>query len=330
LATHQTQILAFVISLAALLVTRHILIRIVERRAGRRHRFSGVFLNSVRLPSYFWCLAGALAIAIRIGSASANAVEWANKGIGAFLIISISLVIAAVLVRMVTVYGEREKMPFAVAGLSRTLIYIVVLTIAAMILLHQFRITITPILTALGVGGLAVALALQDTLANFFAGVHILVEEPVMVGDFIKLSTGEEGVVKDIGWRTTRIHTHGNNMIVVPNTKITSSTLTNYSMPEKRVVADIIIVASHEADPNQIAEIAMEVAETTEGVLTEPPPTVLFDPGITPTHTQMKLLVHVATQLERGQVASSIRVRLFERFRHAGIPLPQPERMLRA
>ena len=221
--------------------------------------------------------------------------NWANKGIGAFTIISISLVVAAVFVRMIAVYGERHSMPFAVAGLSRTLARVLVFSIGLLMLLPIFEINITPILTALGVGGLAVALALQDTLANFFAGIHILIEEPITVGDFIKLSSGEEGMVKDIGWRTTRIQTGGNNMILIPNTKITSSTLTNFNMPERRVAVDIPIFASHEADHNLIAEIALDIATETAGVLKEPAPSVWFDPGVTPTNLQMKLVVHVAS-----------------------------------
>src|SRR4030095_2322700 len=101
---------------------------------------------------------------------------------------------------------------FAVAGLSRTLIYIFVFSIGLLVLLSEFDVKITPILTALGVGGLAVALALQDTLANLFAGIHILVEEPISLGATIRLASGEEGVVTDIGWRTTRVRNGSNNV----------------------------------------------------------------------------------------------------------------------
>jgi small-conductance mechanosensitive channel len=201
-------------------------------------------------------------------------------------------------------------------------VYVFALSIAALMMLRLFEVNITPLLTALGVGGLAVALALQDTLANFFAGVHILIEEPIAVGDFIKLSTGEEGVVKDIGWRTTRIHTGGNNIVVIPNTKITSGILTNFSLPEKRVSAEVTIIAAHEADPAQIAGIAMDAAAGVEGVLEDPPPAVMFDPGILPTHMQMKLVVHVPAFYERGRVQSEIRARILDAFRREGIPLP--------
>jgi small-conductance mechanosensitive channel len=269
-----------------------------------------------------WCAAIALAVAIRVASPSEPLIRWAHKGIGAFTIVSVSLVFAAVFVRMIAVYGEKNKMPFALAGLSRTLAHVLVFSIAGLMLLRLFDVTITPILTALGVGGLAVALALQDTLANFFAGVHILVEEPIMLGDFIRLSSGEEGVVRDIGWRTTRIQTFGNNITVVPNTKITSSILTNYSLPEKKVSSEVVIVASHDADADRIAAMALDIASRTEGVLRDPAPVVMFDPGVLPTHLQMKLLFHVPDRSHRGSVQSSLRSGIHRSFRQAGIPLP--------
>ena len=315
-------IVTFGVALALCLLGRSIALRILDRRITDKLTFSHTFLSAIRFPSVLWCLAASLAITIRNAAPSPEIVYWATKGIGAFTIISVSLVVAAIFVRMIAVYGERNHMPFAVAGLSRTLTNVFVLSIGFLMLLRMFGVEITPILTALGVGGLAVALALQDTLANLFAGIHILVEEPIGVGDFIKLSSGEEGVVKDIGWRTTRILTGGNNMTVIPNTKITSSTLTNFNLPEKRVGVDIPILASYEADHNQIGGIALEIAANTPGVLEEPAPSVWFDPGVTSTSLQMKLVVHVASQMEKGPVQSAIRRRLFERFRENGIPFP--------
>jgi small-conductance mechanosensitive channel len=222
---------------------------------------------------------------------------------------------------MVAVYGERKSL--RIAGLSRTLINLVIFSIVLLMVLSQFRVQITPILTALGVGGLAVALALQDTLANFFAGIHILIEEPIRVGDFIRISKDEEGTVRDIGWRTTRIDAAGNSIIVIPNQKITSGILTNFSLPDARVSTEITIMAAHSADPEHIAAVAMDAAAETTGVLDRPAPTVWFDPGVLPTHVQMKLVVHVPTVTDRGRVQSEIRARIYKAFQQDGIPFPE-------
>ena len=101
------------------------------------------------------------------------------------------------------------------------------IVIGGLVLLGHLGITITPILTALGIGGLAVALALQDTLSNLFAGFHLLADRPVSVGDVVRLENGMEGVVEDIGWRSTRIRQPGEDLIIVPNAKLAQGILTN-------------------------------------------------------------------------------------------------------
>jgi small-conductance mechanosensitive channel len=319
--------ITFGVALLIALAGRGIALKLLYRRITAQESFAYVFLNAIRFPSVLWCIAAALSIAIRNAAPSRTIVGYADKGIGAFTIISVTLVAAAILANTIAVHGRRYSLSFAVAGLSRTLTNVVVFSIGALLLLKQtFEVEITPFLTALGVGGLAVALALQDTLANFFAGVHILIEEPIVVGDFIRLSSGEEGVVKDIGWRTTRILGMGNNMTVIPNTKITSSTLMNFSLPDKRIGVEIQIMAAHEADHDLIAELALEAASTTPDVLEEPSPVVWLDPGVLPTHLQMKLLVHVEGPMLRAPVQSAIRRRLLEQFRERGIPLPPVER----
>jgi small-conductance mechanosensitive channel len=93
---------------------------------------------------------------------------------------------------------------------------VAVWTIGGLVLLNSLGVAITPLLTALGVGGLAVALALQDTLSNLFAGVHILASRKVQPGDFIQLDNGMEGYVEDTNWRSTIVRQFPNNILVVP------------------------------------------------------------------------------------------------------------------
>lgn len=311
----------FGIATLVALALRQIAIRVLTaklRKGG--HGGLGLFLRDVRGPSLLWCFAAGLAIAIHNSQAPPAFDFWAQKGLVVFLITSIGLVAANLAVQAFAVYGERKSL--RIAGLSRTLINLFIFSIVLLMILSEFNVRITPILTALGVGGLAVALALQDSLANFFAGIHILIEEPIRVGDFIHLSSQEEGTVRDIGWRTTRIETSSNSIIVIPNKNIVANILTNLSLPDARVTADVAILTSHDADPDRIAAIALEVAGQTDRVLEDPSPVVVFDPGVLPTHLQLKLVVHVATVFDRGPVQSKIRAELYRRFRAEGIEPP--------
>ena len=224
---------AFLIALLSLLLMRHLALGWLYGRAPAES-LQRVVLDTLRFPAVLWCIAAAVQIALRISIVPARYIDRAATSIIAFVIVSLSMVLASAAVRTLTLHGRRRGIGLALSGLSRTLIRVVIFLIGAIALLRLYDVNITPLLTALGVGGLAVALALQDTLANFFAGIHILIEEPVAVGNTIRLSENEEGVVTDIGWRTTRVRNGNNNVVVIPNTKITSGILINYNLPEPR------------------------------------------------------------------------------------------------
>lgn len=312
-------------TLAAALVARQITLRALRRKATGDQSFPAMLAHAVGTASILWCLVLALRVSLDVADLTARQARWASGLIGASVIISITLVLSAIIERAISNYGARQAVPIPVAGLSRTLVRIVVGTLGLSALAVHFDLAaqITPILTALGVGGLAVALALQDTLANFFAGVHILLERPIFVGDFIKLDSGQEGVVTDIGWRTTRVRIGSNDIVVVPNTKITSGILVNYSLPEPRCSAEIVIMTAHDADPDEVCRIAVEEAGKVEGVLANPAPSCQCNPGVLPTHIEYKLFVNVAKKQDQWGVQSAIRLRLLRRFRAEGIALPR-------
>ncbi|MBY0507690.1 MAG: mechanosensitive ion channel family protein [Bryobacteraceae bacterium] len=316
-------------SLAALLLLRWFLLRLIRRRETD---FARVAFDTLRWPSFFWSLAGALHIGLRFAELTDRQDKLLSTWVIGFLIVSLTLVAANVLVRLLVVYGSLRNMEFAISGLSRAMLHVFVYSFGLLVLLGYLGISITPALTALGVGGLAVALALQETLGNFFAGVLILVESPIRVGDFITLSSGEEGTVTDIGWRTTRVVMGTNNSIVIPNSKITSSILINYSLPAHMMVTPVDIFVAPTADLDVVTRLAQEAAaeaiEAGEGVLAEPAPAVMFDPGPLPTHFQLKLLVAVADRLQVTPVRSAVRLRLMKKFQAHDVPLPLGERLI--
>jgi small-conductance mechanosensitive channel len=151
-----------------------------------------------------------------------------------------------------------SEMPSAnlIPNLARTLVVL----IGALVLAQALDIQITPILGALGVGGLAVGLALQDTLANLFAGIQILISKPVRVGDFVRLSSGEEGFVTDITWRYTTVRQLGNNFTIVPNSKLSTAVTSNFSLPEPEQSVLLQVGVSYDSDLEQVERVTIEVA----------------------------------------------------------------------
>jgi small-conductance mechanosensitive channel len=227
-------------------------------------------------------------------------------------------------------YGSQVAGALPVATLTQNLAQIAVVVLGALVVLDHFQVFITPMLTALGVGGLAVALAMQDTLSNLFGGFYVAVAGQVRLADYIKLNTGEEGYVTDIGWRSTTIRSLGNCMIIVPNAKLAQAIVTNYDLPEKRISAMLEVRVSYDCDPDGIERVLLDVAArgTREipGMLAEPAPTVTFDPGFGDSALGLTLNYQVTEFASQFGVRNELRRRIFRRFREEGIRIPFPAR----
>ncbi len=131
---------------------------------------------------------------------------------------------------------------------------IVVYTLTLLVVLGNLGIEITPFLAGLGIASLAVALALQDSLGNFFAGMNIAVDRPLKKGDFITIDSGAEGIVEEIGWRSTKMTTPQNNLVIIPNTKLAQSIITNYSRPDETVKHGGTVLVPYDEDVERVSE----------------------------------------------------------------------------
>jgi len=147
------------------------------------------------------------------------------------------------------------------ASLLSNLAQSLVLLLGVLIILQTFDIAITPIIATLGIGGLAVALAFQDTFSNLFSGLYLIISRQVKAGDYIKLASGEEGYVHDINWRNTTILELPNNIIVVPNSKLASAIFKNYHLPVKEIMLQVPVNVSYDSNLDEVERITVEVAQ---------------------------------------------------------------------
>jgi small-conductance mechanosensitive channel len=198
--------------------------------------------------------------------------------------------------------------------------------LAIMIVLDNLGVSLTALWTTLGVGSVAIALALQETLANFFAGFYLQLDRPIRIGDYIKFEGGHEGTVQQMSWRSTRIRTVPNNTIIVPN----SAVITNYSLPEPRLALWIPIGVSYSADPEQVERVlleeAMAAAESVPGLVSDPAPFVRFMPGFGDSSLNFTLICRITTYVDQYLVQHELRKRIFTRFRKESIQIPFPQR----
>jgi small-conductance mechanosensitive channel len=311
------------------LVVRTIFFRLLHRWAQRTRTATGdLLITALRRPSIFWCIAIGLYFAIGTSDLPAPYVTYSFKAIHVLVILSVTLVMANISSQLVTASVQRAGIAIPVTGLSQAIIKGIVLTIGFLILLGTLGISITPLITALGVGGLAVALALQDTLSNLVAGLHILMERSIRVGDFVKLESGQEGRVSDISWRTTRIQMQPNTVVILPNNKLAQSVLTNYSLPEPRMAMQMPVSVSYASDPNTVERILVEEASAgardIAGLLPDPAPVARLIPGFGASSLDFTLVCQVRSFEDQPLVQHELRKRIFHRFQQEGIEIPFP------
>ena len=143
----------------------------------------------------------------------------------------------------------------------------VILLLAALSILGTLGVSITPLIASLGVGSLAIALALQPLLSNFFSGLEIVADKPVVVGQYVKLDSGQEGYVTKIGWRSTTVRLIGDNLVVIPNSKMAAAVITNYDLPESGQSLIVQVGVHYASDLDQVERVTCEVArEVLQGV----------------------------------------------------------------
>jgi small-conductance mechanosensitive channel len=318
-------------SVVVLLMLRGIVYKILHAWARRTETaFDDLIISSIRVPSIFLFTALGIYLGVSISDLPDKHIDVIGKTIHVLIVLSVTVGLANLAGRIFRNYIQTRNLPFPTTGLAYGIIKGTIYVIGFLVTLTVLGISITPLITALGVGGLAVALALQDTLANLFAGIHILVEKSIRVGDFIRLESGQEGYVQDITWRTTRVRMLPNNIVVIPNSKLSQSVVTNYYLPEKRMSLLVPVGVSYSSDPDRVERVLLEEATQAvgqvPGLLGDPAPFVRFIPGFGESSLDFTLICQVAEFTDQYLAQHELRKRIFRRFKQEGIEIPFPHR----
>jgi small-conductance mechanosensitive channel len=306
-----------------------ILVRL--NRVAARTTWGGddIVVNSLRGMFVVWFgLAGVYAATLTL-SLTATARTVINDVAIAILVLSLTVLSARIAGDFVKLYERNSGGALPAASIFTNLSRFLVFVIGILIVLESLGISITPILTALGVGGLAVALALQDTLANLFAGLYVLASRQIRPGDYIKLQSGEEGYVTDIAWRSTTVRVLSNNLIIIPNSKLGSTIVTNFDLPAPQMSVLVQVGVSYDSDLDKVERVTMEVGkqvmlEVTGGV-PESDPFIRY-------HTfadfsiNFSVILQGRTYVDQYLVTHEFIKRLHKRYGEEGIEIPFPIR----
>ncbi|MDR3330635.1 MAG: mechanosensitive ion channel family protein [Endomicrobium sp.] len=215
--------------------------------------------------------------------------------------------------------------------IGSNLIKFSVIFVGLILILNQVGIKLTPILTALGIGSLAVALALQDTLANFFAGINILTSRQIVRGDYVKLDSGYEGTIIEVNWRTTLIREISNVVITVPNNKISSAIITSFHFNMAEVTVSIDCGVAYGSDLEYVEKIAIlaaqEAIDKCEDSVKTYTPIVRFI-SFADSSVKFVLIFRVKNIYAKPFVQSEVFKNLYKKLNEEKIEIPFPQRVI--
>ena len=208
---------------------------------------------------------------------------------------------------------------------------VIIYAIGGLLMMDVLGINISPLIAGLGLGGLAVALAIQPTLANLFAGTYVMTEGVIATGDYIQLENGLQGYVVEVGWRSTRIRDWHNNLVVVPNSKFAETIITNFQQPTKAVNVYFECGTSYDSDLYRVEEICLEVMDT----IVDSHPMAIKEYGkyfafdnFGDSNVNFWLFVQATDRLGSFVVQSDMMKLLHKRFQEEGIVINYPVRTL--
>jgi small-conductance mechanosensitive channel len=310
-------------------VRRALLPRLARAAAKTDSRVDDLVLAALRGPIVVWGLLLGLYAGVTLIELPAAWNLVTRNLLITLVILSISWSLSRIAGGIVGAHATPALGALPSARLLTNLVQVVVLVLGGLVVLQTLGISITPLLTALGVGGLAVGLALQDTLANLFAGIHILVSRQLRPGDFIRLSTGEEGYVQDITWRYTAIRQLPNNLIIVPNANVASARTSNFNLPDPQQAVLVEVGVSYDSDLSVVERVTVDVGrqvmQSVDGGV----------PGFEPFlryHTfgdssiQFTVILRGRDYVSQYLVKHEFIKRLHQEYRIAGIEIPFPIR----
>ena len=249
------------------------------KKAAERSNWAGddAVLEAIEPHIVVWFFLGALSISVSkieaVQPQNTYLISILNDYAPKFLIIvligSITLAIGNLAVSIFDLWARDQEKGFPSTTMFTNFVRIAIYVIGILIILDALSISITPMITALGVGGIAVSLALKDTLTDVFAGLHILLSKKVQVGDFIQLDSGEMGYIQNISWRNTIMMERTNNIIHIPNTRLSSAIIKNFDSGESSFSVKIPVGVGYSSDLDEVEKVTKKVINEIQSSMEE-------------------------------------------------------------
>ncbi|MDR1418711.1 MAG: mechanosensitive ion channel family protein [Endomicrobium sp.] len=283
--------------------------------------YDEIFIISKRCL-YFWFLLLALYLAFVISPINTKNIIFLKVF---YVLFSFSIVLLVTYI----VSSFLKKSVHEKIGVN--IIKFITIFIGFVLILNQVGVKLTPILTALGIGSLAVALALQDTLANFFAGINILASKQISNNDYIKLDSGQEGTILEVNWRTTLVRELSNTVISIPNSKISSSIVTSFHFQKAEVTVRVDGSVAYGSDLEHVEQVVksvtLDVINKSQNAVKPYLPSVFFT-SFGDSAINFSVYFRVKDVYSRSSLQSGVLKAIYKRFNEEKIEIPFPQRVV--
>ncbi|WP_162301477.1 mechanosensitive ion channel family protein [Cognatilysobacter segetis] len=248
--------------------------------------------------------------------------EWGLKCVAGLLILVIGLRLARALAGLVDRALVRANVEATATAFLRKVVYVVLLVLLALTVLSVFDVPMTSAFAVLGAAGLAIGLALKDSLSNIASGVMLVTLKPFRAGDVVNIN-GESGRVEEISIFQTRLRGADNQTIVLPNSLVTTHSIINMTPDTMRRV-ELVVGIAYDADIDAARAAALAVMRADPRVLAEPAPDVRVY-ALADNSVDLGIRCHTANG-DWFDVKCDMLERIKKAFDAAGIAIPFPQR----
>jgi small-conductance mechanosensitive channel len=295
---------------------------LLRHDAGPARRIRTAFAKTLRGQFEVWAVLIGLAVFKPL-----DHVSWSDQQLVARIVIivavvSVTLFLARLAGSLIHAYLSQDSVTAPSGTIFVNLARLVIWVIGLTFVLGALGVQIGPLVASLGVVGIAVSLGLQDTLANFFSGLQITLSRQILPGQYIRLSTLQEGTVVDVTWRNTTLLGPGNDLIIIPNSVIATTLITNFTAEDEEHVEAIPFTVSFGSDLDEVMRIALGVARSVRDAhieaVDEFEPACRFR-GFGPEGVSAVVTIRVARFQDRLDVVSDLIRRLHDELAEGGI-----------
>lgn len=323
-------VLSLIIAKLVVYISQRIILKLTEKT---KTKVDDLVIEKTDKPlSFILVLIGVklAVIPLELSETIAKTIDYAIWSLVLIIATYIAIVIFGILI---DAWGRRwaartkSKVDDQLVNLFHRFSKIVILFVGLLFILDLWGVQIMPLVASLGIAGIAVAFALQNTLGNIFGGISMILDKSVKAGDVIKLDQETQGTVLDVGLRSTKIRTWNNEVIVIPNGKLADSKIQNYVLPEPSARIELPFGVEYGSNADKVKKVVLEEIKKLKNVLKDPAPMVMFlemgDFAL-----KFKAYFWVPSYKERFSTKEKANCLIYDALRRNKIGIPFPTRTI--